>query len=82
MTATRDGQFAHLTVTDHGIGIHPADLAHIGERFFRGRNARVAGSGLGLAIARRVVKHHGGDLRFRSNLGTGTEVSVLIPLAQ
>jgi signal transduction histidine kinase len=79
--AKLDGRFAHLTVTDHGIGIHPDDIAHVCERFFRGRNARESGSGLGLAIARRIMTHHGGDLRVRSVLGKGTEVDVLVPLA-
>jgi len=71
-----------LTTTDHGIGIHPDDLSHVCERFFRGRNAETSGSGLGLAIAQRIMQHHGGDLRLRSVLGAGTEVDVLLPVAR
>jgi signal transduction histidine kinase len=82
IAARLDGEFVKLTTTDHGIGIHPDDLSHVCERFFRGRNAETTGSGLGLAIAQRIMRHHGGDLRFRSVLGAGTEVDVLIPVAR
>ncbi len=52
-----------LTVTDTGVGITPADLPHIFDRFYRAdpsRNRQTGGAGLGLAIARQlVVAHHG-----------------------
>ena len=38
------------------------------------------GSGLGLAIAKSLVELHGGDMRIRSTLGTGTIVIVRLPL--
>src|SRR5262249_33694742 len=74
MTRVHEGAYVRLTVKDHGIGIHPDDLSHVYDRFFRGRNARASGSGLGLAIAKRIMRHHGGNLRVRSVLGAGTEV--------
>ena len=81
LAAALEGSFVRLTIKDHGIGIHPDDLSHVCDRFFRGRNARASGSGLGLAIAKRIMQHHGGDLRFRSILGAGTEVDVIVPVA-
>ena len=70
-----------LTVRDHGSGIGPDDLAHVFERFYRGRNASVSGSGLGLAIAQRIVESHGGRVAVRSTVGVGTEVDVILPAA-
>jgi len=81
IAACPQASLVQLTITDHGIGIHPDDLSHVRERFFRGRNVRGSGSGLGLAIAQRILQHHGGDLRIRSKVGTGTEVDVLLPIA-
>ena len=37
------------------------------------------GSGLGLAIARSLTNLHGGSMRLRSKLGTGTVVCVSLP---
>ena len=68
-----------LTVCDAGIGIHPDDLAHIFERFYRGRNTSERGSGLGLAISEKVVKSHRGHIAIRSTLNVGTEVTILLP---
>jgi signal transduction histidine kinase len=81
MTAAHEGANVRLIVKDHGIGIHPDDVSHVYERFFRGRNARASGSGLGLAIARRIMQHHDGNLRLRSVLGAGTEVDVILRVA-
>jgi signal transduction histidine kinase len=81
ITAATEGSFVRLTIKDHGIGIHPDDLSHVCDRFFRGQNARASGSGLGLAIAKRIMQHHDGDLRVRSVLGAGTEVDVAMRAA-
>jgi len=60
--ATADGG-VRVTVTDHGPGIPPADLARATERFFRGEQARsTPGSGLGLALVQAVATLHDGAL--------------------
>lgn len=76
--AVHEPPFVRVTVADRGIGIHPDDLAHVRERFFRGRNAHTNGSGLGLSIAQRILTHHGGQLHIRSELGGGTQVDLLL----
>ena len=40
------------------------------------------GSGIGLHVARAVVELHGGEIRIESELGRGTDVLVLVPLAE
>ena len=73
---------ASITVADTGIGIDPAELPRIFDRFFRGSRAseaRGSGSGLGLAIVRSIVEMHGGTVSVESRLGAGTTFRVLLP---
>jgi signal transduction histidine kinase len=78
------GPWAELTVTDHGLGIPAKDLPFVFERFRRGANVtgRVTGAGLGLAGVRRIVEYHGGTITLTSEEGTGTTVTVRLPLAE
>lgn len=58
-----------VEVSDTGEGIHPDDLAHIFERFYRGEKSRsrtTGGAGLGLAIARGIIAAHGGYIDVES----------------
>ncbi|MCC7358984.1 MAG: HAMP domain-containing protein [Anaerolineales bacterium] len=78
-----DGQFT-LTVSDTGVGIAPADQAHLFEKFFRVRqrgSTQVKGSGLGLAIVKSIVERHGGRVWVESKLGQGTLIGFSIPAA-
>lgn len=69
-----------IRVRDSGPGVPPADLAHLGERFFRGGSAAGEGSGLGLSIVRRVVELHGGTVEFGAGpAGRGFEVRLTLP---
>ncbi len=80
LTATADG--ARIEVTDTGIGIDPAELPHIFERFYRGsrsNEARGSGSGLGLAIVRSIVEMHGGRVAVESRVGGGSRFTVTLP---
>lgn len=74
VAGTPDG--VRLSVADAGPGVAPADLPHLGERFFRGQ-ATGPGSGLGLSIARRIADLHGAQLKFGPGpSGQGLEASV------
>jgi signal transduction histidine kinase len=79
--AQRAGAEIVVEVTDHGIGISEAELAHVTQKFFRGRGAPSGGSGLGLAIAQHIVTDHHGSLSIRSTVGSGTTVSIALPAA-
>jgi two-component system phosphate regulon sensor histidine kinase PhoR len=73
---------ASITVADTGIGIDPAELPRIFDRFFRGSRAseaRGSGSGLGLAIVRGIVEMHGGAVAVQSRLGAGSTFRVTLP---
>jgi len=80
VAATPEG--AWIEVTDTGVGIDPAELPHIFERFYRGsraNEARGSGSGLGLAIVRSIVDMHGGTVEVESRVGQGTRFVVTLP---
>lgn len=77
------GSLARVTVSDTGIGIAPADLPHIFDRFFRvkGRETRgIPGSGLGLSVVKKVVEAHSGSIDVDSEPGRGTTFTVTLPL--
>jgi signal transduction histidine kinase/HAMP domain-containing protein len=72
-----------VCVRDNGIGIAPADLARIFEKFYRaGRQEKekVEGPGLGLSLARSIAERHGGRLTAESQLGEGSAFTLELPL--
>jgi two-component system, OmpR family, phosphate regulon sensor histidine kinase PhoR len=78
------GQWLMITVTDHGIGIPPAERSHIFERFYRTPQAiqeGFKGTGIGLYIAQHIVELHGGRIWAADALhgGPGTTMHVLLP---
>ncbi|MFL5779449.1 MAG: ATP-binding protein [Chloroflexota bacterium] len=80
--APADDGGASIEVTDTGVGIEPAELPRIFDRFYRGtraNEARGSGSGLGLAIVRSIVDMHHGSVEVESRLGAGTRFTVLLP---
>jgi len=81
VTAAPDGDGVVITVTDRGRGIHPADLPHIFEPFYRADPARrrEEGTGLGLAIVKSVVDAHGGRISVSSEPGSGAAFTVWLP---
>lgn len=69
-----------LEVSDRGIGIPPADLDRVWERFQRGSNVDgIPGTGLGLAIVRRCAEIMGATVALRAREGTGTVARVVVP---
>jgi two-component system phosphate regulon sensor histidine kinase PhoR len=76
---------AQFWVEDDGIGIDPAHIPRLTERFFRadrGRSRETGGTGLGLAIVKHIVSRHQAELRIESALGKGSRFSVQLPLAR
>jgi histidine kinase len=85
VTCSRTQREAVISVSDTGVGLDPADLERVFERFYRvpGRRAPGdTGSGIGLTIARGIVAAHGGSIAATSGgAGTGATFTVRLPLA-
>lgn len=76
-------QSVRISVTDTGVGIEAAGLAHIFEPFRQadeGADRRYGGSGLGLAIVRQLVVAMGGHISVASRVGEGSRFETDLPL--
>jgi two-component system sensor histidine kinase QseC len=56
VSVTCDNRFVTLRVDDSGTGMSDADMARLGERFYRVLGTEQTGSGLGWSIIRRIAK--------------------------
>jgi signal transduction histidine kinase len=77
-----DGRWLSISVADRGLGIPSADLPHMFEQYYRASNvaATIPGTGIGLANVRHAIERHGGSIAIDSTEGTGTTVTVRLPL--
>jgi signal transduction histidine kinase len=75
---------ALLSVRDEGIGLEPADMDRIFDRFVQAAGGPVrghAGLGLGLYVARQIARAHGGDVWAESpGKGRGSTFHLRLPL--
>lgn len=84
----REGNRLHLVLADDGIGIAKEDQSKVFERFYRVDSSRTkaderpGGTGLGLSIAKWIAQQHGISIDMESELGKGTKIYLLIPLAE
>lgn len=70
------------TISDQGIGIPPADLPQVFDRFHRGTNVddrHFPGMGLGLYICQGIVTEHGGSIRAESRSEQRSSFHVTLP---
>jgi signal transduction histidine kinase len=80
--ALADGDHVAITVSDTGIGMDPADLSRIFDRFYRTDQSRTrgtGGSGLGLAIVQDLLTAMGGSISAESVSGQGSAFRVTLP---
>jgi PAS domain S-box-containing protein len=81
----RVNSHAEISVADTGVGIDPAFLDHVFERFRQAdptTTRHFGGLGLGLAIVRHLIELHGGTVRAHSaGAGRGATFTVHLPVA-
>ncbi|MCL4861271.1 MAG: response regulator [Caldilineaceae bacterium] len=73
------GQYAKITVRDHGVGIAPENLERIFDPYF---TTKPRGSGLGLATVHSIVKRHDGHITVESTPGVGATFAIYLPTAE
>ena len=79
----REGDFARISVRDHGVGIAPERVDTIfrtGETTYG--TGGEEGSGLGLQLCQDFARKNGGDAHVESTLGEGSTFSFTIPLTK
>ncbi|MCM2504353.1 CHASE3 domain-containing protein [Aureimonas altamirensis] len=81
MVRTRKDSFGRIVieVEDNGRGISPADNERVFELFRRSGKQDTAGEGIGLAHVRTLARNLGGDIGLKSELGTGSTFTIVLP---
>ena len=78
-----DSGEVRLQIIDTGSGIDPADQKLLFRKFARLEKSYVklaeTGTGLGLYISREIMKKHGGEITFSSQLGVGSVFTLHFP---
>src|SRR5690554_1289968 len=75
-----DSSNVKLQFSDNGIGISEANLKHIYEPFYRGRNKDYAeGNGIGLSLTQKIILLHKGEIMVSSKESSGTTFTILLP---
>ena len=72
VTAEHTALYTAITVEDTGCGFDEADLPHLFERFYKGKNASASSYGIGLALARTIIAAQNGTIQ-AMNTGTGAK---------
>jgi polar amino acid transport system substrate-binding protein len=70
-----------LRLADEGNGIAAEHIPHLTDPFFTTKRES-GGTGLGLSVSATIVKEHGGSLKFASEPGTGTVVTLALPCSR
>ena len=76
------GDRVFVSVTDTGVGLDPADLERIFDRFHRVDNLQqqyYGSTGIGLEVVKTLVEHQGGEVRVSSRRGEGSTFTVVFP---
>ena len=76
------GENVEIRVKDNGIGIPGEDQNRVFERFYRvdkSHSKAIGGTGLGLSIVKHGVTFLGGTLKMISEIGKGTEITMIFP---
>lgn len=76
-------QHCTIAVLDRGPGLTSAQVAQIGQRFWRGDQGRSSqdGAGLGISIVHAIVARFGGSLAFKPRAGGGLRAEIVLPIA-
>jgi len=72
ISCTGNALYTQITIRDNGEGIDVAELPHIFDRFYRGKNSSDDSVGIGLSMARSIISAQGGSIQCESQPGSGT----------
>ncbi|WP_319508087.1 GAF domain-containing protein [uncultured Methanolobus sp.] len=75
--------YAHITISDDGVGINRDKLTRIFNVFYQGdgsKTRRYNGTGIGLHMCRKIIEDHGGEIKVESEENKGTVVHLIFPI--
>jgi PAS domain S-box-containing protein len=82
VSATQNGEFWIISVSDNGIGIAPSDFGRLFKVFQRlHTREQYEGNGIGLALCKRIVERHGGRIWLESEPDIGSTFFFTLPAA-
>ena len=82
LSTINDNSNAIIKVIDTGIGIPLEHQERIFERFYivdKSRSKKTESTGLGLSIVKHIVEFHKGKIELKSEVGKGTEITIVFP---
>lgn len=68
-----------IVIRDQGVGIPEELKTNLGDPFY---TTKEKGTGLGLMVVYNILKEHQGNIEIHSEVGVGTEVTIMLPSAQ
>ena len=79
VSTAADSENVRIEIGDSGIGIKEEHLKKIFDSFFTTKDS-VKGVGLGLSVCYGFIKDHDGDIKVKSEVGTGTTFTITFPI--
>ncbi|MCZ7551509.1 MAG: ATP-binding protein [Anaerolineales bacterium] len=81
IAASQQGDEILILVADEGIGLAPADLPHVFDKFYRSKlTNQTAGTGLGLSICKGFIEAQGGRIWAENGPVRGSVFSFALPV--
>jgi len=83
VAAKRHGNEVHVSVADEGLGVSPADIPHLFDRFYRAQSEHtktIKGFGIGLYICKEIIASHNGRIWVESEIDQGSVFYFSLPL--
>lgn len=75
--SVKKNKYLYITITDNGIGMSKETLERLTEMFF---TTKKNGTGLGISLSSEIIKAHGGNIDYQSNIDCGTKVTIKLPV--
>jgi two-component system, sporulation sensor kinase B len=70
------GNGSYVVISDTGKGMDSEQIARLGTLFYTTKDK---GTGLGTSVSIKIIEAMGGTISFKSEIGVGTEVTIILP---